>query len=69
MSGRRLYWALSGFLLYLFAAYGISRRVAPTILNDAPVEPNVIFLTLVIIGLVCAVACYFAVGPDRDRRK
>ena len=69
MSGRRLYWALTGFLLYLFAAYGISRRVAALILKDSPVEPNVIFLTLVVVGLVCAVACYFAVDPDRDRRK
>jgi hypothetical protein len=32
------------------------------------VSPNVLLITLILIGLVCAVACYFAVGPDQARR-
>jgi hypothetical protein len=64
---KRLYWALSGFVLFVFAAFGLSRRFH-TLFEDAPVSANVLLVTLVVIGLVCAIACYFAVGPDQPRR-
>jgi hypothetical protein len=45
----------------------VSRRMH-AILVDSPVTPDVLLLTLMIIGLVCAIACYFAVGSDQPRR-
>jgi hypothetical protein len=56
------------FVLYAFVAYGISRRVYPVIMKDAPVGPDVLLVTPLAIGLICAIACYFAVSPDRPRR-
>ena len=70
MSGRRLYWAITGFVL---DARGLrnSRRFAsrmPAQDVDSDLE-NLILIILGCIGLICAVACYIVVGPNRDRRK
>lgn len=67
MSGRRLYWAVTGFGLFALVAYGASRRFHK-LFEGAPVSADVILVTLLVIGLVCAVACYFAVGPDEPCR-
>jgi uncharacterized membrane protein YhaH (DUF805 family) len=65
MSGRRLYWAVTGFVLYMLAAFAISRRFASRMDIqglDAPLA-SLILIILGCIGLVCAVACFIAVGP------
>ena len=67
MSGRRLYWAVTGFGLFALAAYGASRRFHK-LFEDAPVSSDLLLITLLVIGLLCAVGCYIAVGPDQPRR-